>query len=791
LGAELISDATVWGAFEDNRVAALIAERSVVFSPRRLILATGAYERPVPMPGWTLPGVMTTGAAQTLLRAYRVAPGRRVIVAGNGPLNFQVAAELVAAGIEIAAVVEAAPRMGARRLASLVAAVRHAPDLIGNGLLYLVRLWRAGTLVRWGHTIVRVEGSGRVCRATIAPLDAAGRPDLGRAESFAVDTVCLGYGFVPSAELERQLGCRMSVDPRTGESAPEHDCDGATSVPGVYVVGDSGGLQGARAALTQGALAGFAAARSLGHALDAAKTAALRRDAARHAAFQSNLWRIFSAPPVADSLADDDTIICRCEEVSLGTLRSKIVGGTTTPRGLKASTRVAMGRCQGRYCGPMLRRILSQAHASPTEDEWFRSRPPARPIPIAPLVAERPDWGRHTIQRPPSLSVGKSSSHALGETDVAIIGGGIVGCSLAWFLAREGIEALVIDAGELNSQSSGTNAGNLHVQLQSYFVKGTKDRLYDAKPALHLFRMAAQLWREIAAELGTEIGLRIHGGIMLAETEEEFELIRRKSELERSCGLSVEILSAADVRSTYPQFSHRVVGAELCPDEGSVNPLLAGPALADAATRAGARLVTGAPVLAIEREGGHFSVITARGHLRSTRLVNATGPWGGEIAGMLGTSLPIGGAPLHMNVTAPAPPLVDRLVEHASRHLTMKQVPSGNFIIGGGWPSRIDPGTGRLDNILPSIEGNLWVAQRVLPAIGKVQLLRTWTGIAPVIADNTPILGEVPGVPGFYHCVTEYGYSLGPLCANALALALRGKVVPFDLATYSVARFSD
>ncbi len=178
-GVELIQDAHVFGAFAADDLVALIDGTAQQFRPKRLILATGAYERPMPFPGWTLPGVMTTGAAQTLERAYDVAPGQRVVIAGNGPLNFQLAASLVAKGVEVAAVAEASPRPHARDWQAALQATVAAPDLIAAGLGYLWRLRRARVPILWAHRAVTAHGDGSVAAVDLAPIDDAGRPQTG------------------------------------------------------------------------------------------------------------------------------------------------------------------------------------------------------------------------------------------------------------------------------------------------------------------------------------------------------------------------------------------------------------------------------------------------------------------------------------------------------------------------------------------------------------------------------------------------------------------------------------
>ena len=233
LGVRIWRDAAVWGAFSAQELAVTANGAEHTFAPERLILATGAYERGVPVSGWTLPGCMTTGAAQTLVRAYRVLPGRRVLVAGNGPLNLQLAAELVAAGVDVVAVVEAATRPGLRHAGALLRAVSVAPGLMRDGFRYLARLRRAGVPVVYASALVAAHGDARVDGCTIARIDAAGRPVPGTSTRVAVDTVCVGHGFLPSNEIARALGCRHVVRGDSGDLATVTDSAGLTSVPGV------------------------------------------------------------------------------------------------------------------------------------------------------------------------------------------------------------------------------------------------------------------------------------------------------------------------------------------------------------------------------------------------------------------------------------------------------------------------------------------------------------------------------------------------------------------------------
>jgi NADPH-dependent 2,4-dienoyl-CoA reductase/sulfur reductase-like enzyme len=386
-GVTLLAQAAVWGAFGPRKLAATVADTQCVFAPERLVLATGAYERGVPLPGWTLPGFMTTGAAQTLLRAYGVVPGRRIVVVGNGPLNFQLAAELVAAGADVAAVVEAS--RPSSRLTSLVDAARAAPGLVAKGLGYVAHLRRAGIPILYGNVVTAARGTSRVEFCTVARIDASGRPDMRVTHEFAVDTVCVGYGFLPANEIARALGCRHAIDSE-GRLATIVDGDGLTSVDGVYAIGDAAAFRGAQVARCQGLITGCAVSRSLGLEVPAQLSrnlARARRELARHLSFQRALWQAFTAPAMRTQLAQPDTIVCRCENVTLSAVDDAIDNGATTPGAIKRRTRAGMGRCQGRYCESIVAAMLPQSAGVARDESFaFAPRAPIKPVRIKDLV---------------------------------------------------------------------------------------------------------------------------------------------------------------------------------------------------------------------------------------------------------------------------------------------------------------------------------------------------------------------------------------------------------------------
>jgi glycine/D-amino acid oxidase-like deaminating enzyme len=770
-GVRIETNALVWGAFAPDEIAAWVRGQSIIYHPRRLILATGAHEAPVPIPGWTLPGVMTTGGLQTLVRIQRVSPGHRVLIAGNGPLNLQLACELLTAGITSLAVLEAAPRPGIAAWRDLARMARSAPDLARDGWAMLHRLKRAGGPVLWGTVLDRMDGGDRVETA------------LAGARQFDVDVIALNMGFQPEVNLARALGVpHRLVDRGAGYLATEADAEGRTPVSGVFAVGDGAVLGGVRIAQARGRLAGLAAAREIGFPAptDTSTITAL----ARAETFQDALWRVFAAPPTPIA---DATIVCRCEEITAARLRAEIADGLTSLPILKKATRAGMGRCQGRFCAATIARICP----APPEPEGFAApRAPLRLVPAAALMREAPEFTAPLLPDPaPPVRL-----HALPplpvetrHTGVAVIGAGVAGLSTAYFLARGGADVLLIDRDEAAMAASTANAGSLHVQLLSYDFDD--DTPADGGPAAHTLPLAPRsiaLWKQIAAAAGEDLGIRTEGGLMLAEDAAGIAWLRRKSAMERRCGIESHVLRSNELRKLAPALSDRMLGADFVPAEGYGDPLRGMMALLRQAQSHGARLLRGAEVQTIERSGSAWTVTTTKGTVTAGRVVNATGPWAGRAGRMVGLKLPVTGTVQQVIVTEPAPPLTRHLVAVANRHLSLKQQASGGFLIGGGWFGGIDPATGRTSNLRRSVEGNLWVCERALPAVKALSILRTWTGINPAI-DRAPLLGEAPGLPGFYNTVTANGYTLGPAVGQLTAEAiLHGETID---PRYTLARF--
>ena len=348
------------------------------------------------------------------------------------------------------------------------------------------------------------------------------------------------------------------------------------------------------------------------------------------------------------------------------------------------------------------------------------------------------------------------------KTDVLIIGGGIAGVSLAYYLARAGVDVTIAERGELNREASGTNAGSMHLQIAIHQFMHGMDDAAEAERLREETRLAAaamELWRELDADLGLD--WHTTGGLMVAETPEQVRLLHDKQRLEFEAGLETHVLEGEELRRFAPYLSERVIGATYCPAEGHVNPLVAVPKLAE---RTGARILTHTEVTRLEPG---FRATTTSGTIDADRVVNAAGAW----ATALQPELPMRTMGLHVNVTEPRKRLLEPMIQHIGRRLTLKQAYNGTYIIGGGWPSREAPG--RWATTWASAAGNAAVAVDVVPALASVRLLRTWSGVIAWTHDVSPIVGE--SREGFFTIVVgSSGYTLSPLFARMLAEQMTG-----------------
>jgi len=361
-----------------------------------------------------------------------------------------------------------------------------------------------------------------------------------------------------------------------------------------------------------------------------------------------------------------------------------------------------------------------------------------------------------------------------------VVGGGVMGCAIAYHLSRAGEDVVLLERGELNREASGANAGTIHLQIRQHENRG--------RGRLSLIERSAEEWRALEGELEKDIGLRMHGGLMLAHSEDEVNRLQQKMELDASLGLEPEFLTGAELLQLERALSPRIAAAVRSPHEGSANPLLVTEAFAARARDYGAVIKTHTAVTSLSMpEAGRFLVGTTDGALlEAERVVSAAGAWTGSVSRLLGIELPVWGYPLSVSVTEALPPLLSHVVQHIGRKLTMKQTAYGTVLLGGGWLGT-DEGVVPKEATFEGIAGNAWEAIDVLPALASARLLRSWAGTIAVTADALPIVGEDPRAPGFVVVVVPVGaagYTVGPAVARIAANAVTTGVWPEEWAEY-------
>ena len=352
------------------------------FETDALIIATGANERVVPFPGWDLPGVLTVGGAQALLKGQGMRPGHAVVISGAGPLLLPVAAALARVRTNIVALTDANdPRRW------LSGSPRGIPlSKVREGASHLATLARHGVRLRPRTAAIAAHGDGRVEEVVLARLERDWTPIPGSERTVAADALATSHGFVPDIGVAVGLGCRLDTQDASAPAVVV-DRSQATSVPGVWAAGEVTGIGGADVAVHEGRVAGLAAALTLGGDVDEDE---FERGIARRRADAPFLRTLAGVLTVGDgwtSWLTPDTTVCRCEEVTLATIDEAIERrGACDLRSVKLTTRCGMGHCQARICGPSVAALLTARTGQPPADAGALDRRPVlHPVPLGRL----------------------------------------------------------------------------------------------------------------------------------------------------------------------------------------------------------------------------------------------------------------------------------------------------------------------------------------------------------------------------------------------------------------------
>ena len=371
-GATIVNGATVWSLDRALGVGVSIAGKARLLQARKVIVATGSLERPFAIPGWTLPGVMTAGAVQTALKAQGLLPTGRIVMAGNGPLLWLLAAQVLRAGGRIEAILDTTAKLNWLR------AAMHLPDFL------------LSPYVRKGLALVR-EVRAKVPVRSVREISAVGdgklREVVADGRRIPADLLLLHQGVVPNVNLAMAAGAEHRWNERQLCFAPALDGDFQSSVPGIYVTGDGAGIAGGTAAAERGRIAAIAVVRALKPEAAVPDPQIVRQRLQREElgrAFLDELYR----PREALRRPDGSTLACRCEEVTAEQVREMARLGCEGPNQMKAFLRCGMGPCQGRLCGLTVSELIAEERGtSPAEIGYYRLRPPVKPITLGELAS--------------------------------------------------------------------------------------------------------------------------------------------------------------------------------------------------------------------------------------------------------------------------------------------------------------------------------------------------------------------------------------------------------------------
>ena len=362
--------------------------------------------------------------------------------------------------------------------------------------------------------------------------------------------------------------------------------------------------------------------------------------------------------------------------------------------------------------------------------------------------------------------------------DIAVIGAGIMGWSVSYHLAKKGADVTLLERNSaVGLEASGVNAGSICIQNKPFNL-------------IEMAMAAATEWQELSDEIGWDVGYHRVGGLRIAEDESQNKKLQLIAQRQREFGLPVEELTCTEVKELAPYLKGNIAGANYCALDGHADSLSATDRIARAAKSAGASVHTGCEILAITPYKDGYCLQTSQGTILARQVILSAGIWSREIANTLNVTVPLKVRVNQIMVTERMPRLIEHMITHVEGNLTLKQLSSGSIVIGGGMQ-----GHGSLDDNrpIPSLKGlvsNAQAAQRIMPQLQTLQVIRSWAGFDGRTSDQLPIIGEIPGQPGMFLATSCFGgFVIGPLVGRLLAEEIVGETPAMPLGEFSYERY--
>ncbi len=384
---EILNKTALIGVYENNEILIESARKKTLSLKYDILLfATGARERFLPFKGWTLPGVYSTGMLQVLMKSSGVLPAKKMLIAGSGLFLFAAGYEFLKNGGKLQGIME---QSGFLNKVKFLPQLSHQFAKFAEGGKFLARIYLSGVPVKYRRKVIEARGDKYLEEVVVGKVDNKGGLISGTEKTYKTNALAVGYGFVPNIEAPQLAGCKLEYAQEKGGWTVKVNDSLETSVENILAAGEITGVGGAFKSINEGKIAAYSILNKL--EIESEKTTApllkkLTKERKHHLSFVKCFNSLYDIKKQSILEIPDETIICRCENITMKSIKETINMGCNDPNSLKMSVRCSMGQCQGRTCAPVIYDILhSLCDKSHEEIGLYSVRPPFKPVSIAAL----------------------------------------------------------------------------------------------------------------------------------------------------------------------------------------------------------------------------------------------------------------------------------------------------------------------------------------------------------------------------------------------------------------------